>query len=305
MIDFPLPHPGPWLTSQLVERFGTSHGPRRLVAGGALVPISRGIFYAADVWATLSPDQRHLALLAGHHEFHEAFGGVNFAYSHLSAARLHGIDLWEPDDLIHLVLPTSVRSGAHRPEVRVHAMELGEGDTCEMRGLPTTSLENTVVDCARYLRRGQAQIVVDHGLRLGADRKRLAELVALAQGKRGVRTARAALELGSELSESAGESLLHYLLSRMPIPMPTQQLVVMTRHGRYRIDFGWADIRRGIEFDGKGKYFRFAPTDEVIFKERQREKDMMEEDWKFLRVEWRDLFREAELRARIERFLFS
>lgn len=87
--------------------------------------------------------------------------------------------------------------------------------------------------------------------------------------------------------------------------MPTQQLVVVTRHGRYRIDFGWGDIRRGIEFDGKGKYFLFEPTNEAIFKERQREKAMMEEDWKFLRVEWRDLFREAELRTRIERLLSS
>lgn len=226
-------------------------------------------------------------------------------YSHLSAARLHGIDLWEPDDLIHLTLPASVRSGAHRPEVRVHVTELGAEDVCGVRGFPATSLENTVVDCARYLRRGQAQIVVDHGLRLGAEQERLAELVALAHGKRGIRTARAALELGSELSESAGESLLHYLLSRMPFPMPTQQLVVVTRHGRYRIDFGWGDIRRGIEFDGKGKYFLFEPTNEAIFKERQREKAMMEEDWKFLRVEWRDLFREAELRARIERLLSS
>ncbi|WP_334171872.1 hypothetical protein [Sinomonas sp.] len=305
MTDFPLPHPGPWLTSQLVERFGTRRAPRRLVAAGFLAQISRGIFYRADAWDKLPPDERHLILLAGHHEFHQAFQSASFAYSHLSAARLHGIDLWEPDDLIHLTLPASVRSRAHRPEVRVHAADISSGDLCDVRGLPVTRLENTVVDCARYLKRGQAQIVVDHGLRLGADRQRLEELAALAQGKRGILTARAALELGSELSESAGESLLHYLLSRMPFPMPTQQLVVVTRLGRYRVDFGWEDIRRGMEFDGKGKYFLFEPTDQAIFKERQREKAMMEEGWRFLRVEWRDLFREAELRARVGRFLGS
>ena len=32
---------------------------------------------------------------------------------------------------------------------------------------------------------------------------------------------------------------------------------------------------------------------------------MMEDGWRLLRVEWRDLFREAELRARIGRFLSS
>ncbi len=138
---------------------------------------------------------------------------------------------------------------------------------------------------------------------LGADPARLSELLAEAAGKRGVQTARAALELGSALSESAGESLLLYLLAGMPFPMPQQQLVVTTRYGKYRVDFGWENIRRGLEFDGKKKYFLYEPTDEAIFKERQREKAMMEDGWQFLRVEWRDLFREAELRARIGRFL--
>ena len=174
--DFPLPHPGPWLTSQLVERFGTPRVPKRLVRDDVLVQISRGMFYRADSWASLPPDERHLVLLAAHHEFHKALGTSGFAYSHLSAARLHGIELWAPDELIHLTLPRSIRSGAHRPEVRVHTARLNPSDLCDVRGLPTTRLENTVIDCARYLRRGQAQIVVDHGLRLGADRKRLDEL---------------------------------------------------------------------------------------------------------------------------------
>lgn len=305
MADFPLPHPGPWLASQLVERFGTSRAPQRLVAAGVLFRISRGIYYSPEAWRSMSPDEQHLALLVGHHEFQRVIGEVDFAYSHLSAARLHRLDLWEPDQLIHLVLPRSVAERGHRPEVRIHVGRLDPNDRWEISGLPVTRLENTLIDCARYVRRGQAQILMDHGLRLGADRGRLEELVALAGGKRGILTARAALELGSPLSESPGESLLLYLVSNMPFPLPTQQLAVMTRLGRYRIDFGWADIRRGMEFDGKGKYFKFEPTDEAVFKERQREKAMMEEGWRFLRVEWRDLFREAELQARIARFLSS
>ncbi|NUP73496.1 MAG: hypothetical protein HOQ07_02425 [Sinomonas sp.] len=268
-----------------------------------MIRIARGIYFRADAWSELPASERHIAVLAGYHEVHARLRNVTFAYSHLSAARLLGLDLWEPDSLIHLARPRSVRRSAHRDEVLVHAGTLDPADVCELRGLPVTGLERTVVDCARYLRRGQAQIVVDHGLRLGADPDRLRDLLAQEAGKRGVQTARAALELGSALSESAGESLLLYLLAGMPFPMPRQQLPVATRHGKYRVDFGWADIRRGLEFDGKEKYFRYEPTDEAIFKERQREKAMMEDGWQFLRVEWRDLFREAELRARIARLL--
>lgn len=304
-MDFPLPHPGPWLSAQIVERLGTARAPERLVAAGQLIRVARGMYYRSDAWADLSVDDRHLALLAAHHEFHARLREVQFVYSHLSAARLFGLDLWDPDSLIHLTRPRSLRLAAHRGEVMVHADRFDAADVSEIRGVPVTGLERTVVDCARYLRRGQAQIVVDHGLRLGADLAKLNALLADAAGKRGVQTARAAVDLGSALSESAGESLLLYLLDSMPFPMPEQQLVVVTRYGRHRVDFGWRDVRRGLEFDGKRKYFDFEPTDEAIFKERQRERAMMEDGWRLLRVEWRDLFREAELRARIGRFLSS
>lgn len=37
-------------------------------------------------------------------------------------------------------------------------------------------------------------------------------------------------------------------------------------------------------------HFDYEPTDEAIFKERQREKALMKLGWSFVRLEWRDLF---------------
>lgn len=47
------------------------------------------------------------------------------------------------------------------------------------------------------------------------------------------------------------------------------------------------------------KYFDYAPTDEVLYQERQQEKALMEEGWTFIRIKWQDLFREQEFKMRV------
>jgi len=46
-----------------------------------------------------------------------------------------------------------------------------------------------------------------------------------------------------------------------------------------------------LEFDGRAKYFQYAPTEEVVFEERRREKAMQAQGWKVVRIEWDDLSR--------------
>ncbi|WP_192476219.1 MULTISPECIES: hypothetical protein [unclassified Arthrobacter] len=77
------------------------------------------------------------------------------------------------------------------------------------------------------------------------------------------------------------------------------QVQVRTRHGDHRLDFAWRQLLLALEFDGRIKYFAYAPTNQVLFEERRREKALMEDGWQFIRIEWGDLFREAELRRRI------
>ena len=156
-MDFPLPHPGPWLAGDVVARLGSARAPTRLVSGGSLIRISYGAYYEAQAWDGLSPEQQHMIVLTAHHAYHLRRGQQpGFVYSHLSA------------------------------------------------------------DAARMLRPGQAQIVMDHGLRLGADRGVVRELVEAAAGTRGIPTARRAADLASADSESAAESLLNYLVAGMP-----------------------------------------------------------------------------------------
>ncbi|GAB4098402.1 hypothetical protein GCM10028789_05640 [Sinomonas halotolerans] len=302
---FPLPHTGPWLAADLAARLGSSRAPARLVAQGLLVRISWGVYYSAPHWEVLPARERHLALMAAHHAMHARHGQPRFVYSHLSAARLHGLELWEPDELVHVTGCEPVAAKRRRGDARIHGSEVPPEQRTVVEGLPATSLERTVLDSARILRPGQAQIVVDHGLRLGARKRLLERMVDEAPGGRGIVTARRAVELGSALSESAGESLLNMVVAGMPVPRPQQQIEVVTRYGVHRIDSGWPSIRRGLELDGKKKYFEYAPTEEVVFKERQREKLLMEDEWRFLRLEWKDVFRPDELQRRIERLIAS
>jgi very-short-patch-repair endonuclease len=100
-------------------------------------------------------------------------------------------------------------------------------------------------------------------------------------------------------SESAGETLCRELIARLKLPMPEPQVEVHSRAGRHRLDFAWRQAKVALEFDGRTKYFDYRPTAEVIFEERKREKALTEDGWRFVRIEWKDLFREQEFKARI------
>lgn len=92
-------------------------------------------------------------------------------------------------------------------------------------------------------------------------------------------------------------------MARLRIPAPEPQVEVLTRLGLFRLDFAWRERKLALEFDGKTKYFDYRPTAEVIFEERRREKALSENGWRFIRVEWKDLFREQEFKNLILRAL--
>lgn len=226
-----------------------------------------------------------------------------FVYSHLSAARLHGLFVWGVDDKVHVLSQVRPSSDRWGKDVTGHTENFTEDDVVIVRGLRATSLERTMFDCARMLSYPKALVIMDHGLRLGASIQSLTRMLAASSGKRGIRTLRKALENADPRSESAGETLTRDLMQRLRIRPPQPQFKVQTRIGRHRMDFAWEEEKLGLEFDGRTKYFDYKPTDEVIFQERRREKALMEDGWRFIRIEWKDLFQERAFKERILRAL--
>lgn len=85
-------------------------------------------------------------------------------------------------------------------------------------------------------------------------------------------------------SESPGETLTRELISRLRIRPPEPQVEVMSRIGKHRLDFAWKE-------------------DKVLFEEGRREKALTGEGWLFVRIEWKDLFNEAQFKSRVLRAL--
>ncbi|WP_457948115.1 type IV toxin-antitoxin system AbiEi family antitoxin domain-containing protein [Pseudarthrobacter sp. alpha12b] len=259
-----------WRTEQLHERGLNSRAIKALVLHGKLVRLRHGCYIRAKLWEKQTRPVRSRQLIRAHAHGTLTTSAGGYVYSHTSAARLHGLYLWDVDDLIHLLLPGNPSSERLGKDVRGHTRAWTA-----------------------------PEVVTLGGLRLGADKALVESMAEGLQGRRGIRTLRLALANADPRSESAGETLTRELLTRLKLPLPEPQVAVATRAGRYRLDFAWKEEKVALEFDGKTKYFDYRPTAEVLFQERQREKALTENGWTFMRVTWPDLFREHEFKARV------
>lgn len=292
-----------WRTQQLMDLGLGQRAIASLVTSGALVRLRQGCYVRGSVWHQLSARARNLQLIHAHAHGTRTTSTGGFLYSHTSGARLRRLYLWNVDSRIHLTQRIRPSKDRHGRDVVCHTGNVADAERTEVRGLPTTTMERTVVDCGMMLPYRQALILTDHALRSGADRAVLEAMAAGLDGHRGIRTLRRVLAAADPRSESPGETLTRDLIVRLRIPVPEPQVEVMTRRGLYRLDFAWKQKKVALEFDGKVKYFDYRPTDEVIFQERQREKALTEDGWHFVRIEWKDLFREQEFKNRLLRAL--
>lgn len=289
-----------WRTSELHEAGIHDRRIAALVRSGELVRLRRGCYIRGSTWTLQKPWIRSLQLVAAHAHGTLTTSAGGSVYSHTSAARLHGLFLWDVDDKVHITTETTASSTSHGGDVVAHTrLRKLTGAVAFIQGMPCTPLEQTVVDCCRLLNYKQALVLMDHALRKGADAEKMQQMCASMAGRSGVRTLRRALENADARSESPGETLSRELLQRLRIELPELQVEVSSVVGRHRLDFAWRDKKVALEFDGKVKYFEYAPTDEVIYKERQREKALMAQGWKFIRVQWKHLFQEQEFKATV------
>ncbi|PRB41233.1 hypothetical protein CQ020_12305 [Arthrobacter sp. MYb23] len=292
-----------WRTDELL-RFGlNSRNIKALVDSGELLRLRYGCYIRANQWKALGPRRRATERILAHAHGTLTTSTGGFVYSHLSAARLHGLFVWGVDDRVHFIHPSRPSSDRWGKDVRGHTENFTEDDVVVVQGLRVTTLERTIFDSARMLSYPKALVVMDHGLRVGAERSKLTYMAANSAGMRGIRTLRKALDNADPRSESAGETLTRELMQRLSIKPPQPQFEVQSRLGHHRMDFAWEEEKLALEFDGRTKYFDYRPTDEVIFQERRREKALTEAGWRFIRIEWKDLFQERDFKERILREL--
>lgn len=292
-----------WRTGELQESGINARRVAALVRAGDLVRLRRGCYIRGSTWAAQKPWVRSRQLIAAHAQGTLTTSGGGFVYSHTSAARLHRLYLWGVDDCVHVTQETAPSRTSHGYDVVPHIRPLRTEAMVFVDGMPRTALERTVVDCCLMLNYRQSLVLMDHAIRMGADLEKIRRMSAQLAGRNGVRALRRANKNTDARSESPGETLTRELIHRLCIEPPELQVVAWSEEGQHRLDFAWREKKVALEFDGKVKYFDYEPTEQVIYKERQREKALTEEGWTFIRIKWEHLFQEHEFKMRVLRAL--
>ena len=282
------------LASRGLTKFDISSEVQR----GNLRRVRRGAYTGSD---DPDPERAHRRLL----EATLAQTHPGAVVSHASAAVLHGLPV--PHAALQRVHLTRDRQGGgqRRTWLQVHGHPLPLPDVWTIDGFRVTSPARTVVDLACALPLVDAVAIGDAALRQGADLGELLAVLGRVGPRRGVASARRALDLLDGTSESYGESVSRVLLHQQGLPAPLPQTLVFDRHGVFvgRVDFAWPALGVIGEFDGRIKYGRDLdpeqdPT-EVLWHEKQREDLLRELGWLVVRWIWADLWRPEAWMARL------
>lgn len=208
-----------------------------------------------------------------------------------SAAALHGakwVNSVKPAELIY--------DNRHRPVgIRTWADQLAQDEVEVIRGMRVTTPARTALDLACRYPVDAAVAAIDSLAR--ATKMKMADVELLAhrhRGRRGIRKARAVLNLVDAGAESPRETWLRLLLIRAGYPRPTTQIPVYDEYGVLVavLDMGWEDIKVAADYDGDHH------RDPVRFnKDIRRHDEITDLGWIDVRVTGRDT--EGAIRQRI------
>lgn len=269
-----------------VALFGASDAAALATSGGQSlrhVRVRRGVYVDSADWADREREARHFVRMQA------VATSMRSApvFSHQSAALVWGLPVVGVPMQVQLIAAGRVGVRSRRG-IRWHNDAVRDDQIIEVGGFLVTSLERTLVDLARACPFPAAVAALDVGIRTwidspimgrarGVEPERLSELVAAAAGRRGVRTARLAVEFADARSGSAGESVSRANLHLLGFPAPELQAAFPRYDGGVDIvDFDRPALGRFGEFDGRGKYLRDeytadAAIEDIVLAEKDRE----------------------------------
>lgn len=220
---------------------------RLLVARATVRRLVRGVYVDASVQDSLDVRARGIGLVTPP-------GSVLCGRT---AAWLWGVDALAMG--AHLVLPdvdvmsVAGRSASRRTGVFGSSGPLAAGDVVPLAGLLVTSPARTATDLARLLRRPDALASLDAMLRLpGLTKDAVGEVLARFAKHRGIVQGRELLDLADPRAESPQESRTRLRCIDAGFPAPEPQIEVFDELGLFlgRLDMGWLEWLRAMEFDG-------------------------------------------------------
>ncbi len=256
--------------AQLVE-LGLGRGAlRHRIETGALHKVHHGV-YAVGHRALRGEAKLLGRVLAS---------GPDAALSHASAAHLCRIRR-SAAVLTDVTRPSRGRAPAG---VRLHCMPLPPDQVTVVDGIPVTTVERTLLDLAAVLRPEALRRTLEEAeMQVRPDWGVLGELVAAADGRRGVRALRAILDersVGARITKSRLERAFLAFLRRHGLPLPQTNAHVEG----YEVDCLWRGARLIVELDSRlhmdhGKFER----------DRARDRALTIAGWRVVRVTWQHI----------------
>lgn len=275
-IEFARDHGGVITTHEAVSIGLGGRFLSRLVERGVFVRLARGV-HALPGAATRSD-----VLLNG------AVRHLGAVISHQSAARLHGMS---PIADGPPTVSVSHRQTHSFPGVDVHQLtDLIEAHLVDMKGMPVTNPERTMIDLAAVLHPKRLQQVLDTALSKSlVDTRRLHDLHgALARrGKPGSAALRQLLtdRVGEPIvGQSELERRFIALLRDASLPEPIREFhAPWLRPSNGRVDFGYPDSKLIVEVDGRRWHSKY----DAFEVDRRRDNAAQLAGWRVLRFTWR------------------
>lgn len=253
---------------------------RRYVEAGQWRQLFPGVFMAA----THSPSDIQRACGA------VLLAGAGAVLSHMSAIALHGLGPWPAH--VHLTVP----HGRHRrfPDIRWHQSRiLAAEDLAVLQGIPTTTIERTLLDAGTQADRALLQILVDEAVRLrltGVGALAVRALEVRPDGRFGGRRLRQVL---ATIPPINADSVLEMVMARL---LDAGGLGDYVHHHHvdvggltYELDFAYVAERLGLECDGAA--FHERPSRRA--RDTIRDIDLARVGWRILHFDWDDVTADA------------
>lgn len=253
-----------WLSAQQLQR--------RLDAG-AWVSVLPCVFRVEGAPHSWLQDLKAIALWAGR----------GFAFSHQTAAALHGFRRYPEGPLVvsvsrHLAAPANI--------TLVRVKPLKAKDVEVVKGLKVTKVLRTLVDLAALAPQKDVRAATDEALsRKWITVEDFATAVGKVKKARGVaflRTLVGEYQGGDGPCESELESVLFELLDAAELPRPIRQRVVKIGDRVRRTDFCFEDFGVVVEADS----FAYHSSPMAFEKDRQRYNSLTARGFKVLQWTW-------------------
>ncbi len=219
--------------------------------------------------------------------------GPGAALSHRSAARLWGL---APGS--SRAIEVTRASGWRAPDgVVVHRCPTPADERTVVEGISVTIVPRTVLDYAATASRREVERALNEiEVRQLRDRLSIRDLLQRYPRRRGAAVVRALLDEAAEtrgVTKRELEERFALFVDRHGFPRPRRNADLAVRGRFFNVDCLWSDAGLVVELDGRAAH----ETRRAFERDRGRDRLMLVEGWRVMRVTWAQLHDEEEALA--------